>query len=362
MVIEKKLKLKFVVIFLALFFVLFSLILPQTIKANNIEGNTNISEEQTDFTGLQKQSDGSWLYFSSGVFQNSYNGLVKHVDGKYYYVKNGKVDFGKTGIIKNTNGNWYYVKKGVWKPTANGLSKHTNGKYYYVKNGKVNFGKTGIIKNSNGNWYYVKKGVWKPGATGLSKHTNGKYYYVYKGKVQFYKSGLVKHSNGKCYYIEAGVKKSNYNGIAKYGNKYYKVKNGKKVGAGKTAGKLSKSELNSAAKTVARGIAACARRHSSNKWEQVAYATEKVYNYCLSSKYTSKGSAYREAYGPFVKKQYTCAGSTRALGLVLDYLGVSWTHANPNKWTHQWCNIKISGKKGWADGMMGATGKGKYPF
>ncbi|EDS73474.1 hypothetical protein NE604_04920 [Anaerofustis stercorihominis] len=287
-----------------------------SVASNNEKSDMQNQVPEESFTGLEKQSDGSWIYIQNGVFKENFSGLVKHTDGKYYYVKNGKVDFGKTGIVKHTNGNWHYVKKGIMQPKYSGLSKHTNKKYYYVKNGKV----------------------------------------------QFYKSGLVKHTNKKYYYIEAGVKKSNYNGIAKLGTKYYKVKKGKKVGRGKSAGKLTKKELKLAATTTARGIAACAKRYSPNKWKQVEYASQKVYKYCKKSKYTSKGSAYREAYGPFVKKQYTCAGSTRALGLVLDYLKVPWSHANENKWTHQWCKIKIGGKKGWADGMIGLSGKGKHAF
>lgn len=56
---------------------------------------------------------------------------------------------------------------------------------------------------------------------------------------------------------------------------------------------------------------------------------------------------------------YTCAGSTRALGRVLDYMGYSWQHVNENKWSHQWCIVTMDGQTGYADGMGGIAGYGE---
>ena len=55
--------------------------------------------------------------------------------------------------------------------------------------------------------------------------------------------------------------------------------------------------------------------------------------------------------GVFVAGVYTCAGTTRALGRVLDYMGYSWQHVNENKWSHQWCIVTMDGQAGYADGM-----------
>lgn len=54
--------------------------------------------------------------------------------------------------------------------------------------------------------------------------------------------------------------------------------------------------------------------------EMVAYATGIVHAYCDLGTYTTEGKIYRTAYGVFIGHEYSCAGSTRALGLVLDYL------------------------------------------
>ena len=68
---------------------------------------------------------------------------------------------------------------------------------------------------------------------------------------------------------------------------------------------------------------------------------------------------YRSPYGVFVAGVYTCAGTTRALGRVLDYMGYSWQHVNENKWSHQWCIVTMDGQTGYADGMGGIAGYGE---
>ena len=67
---------------------------------------------------------------------------------------------------------------------------------------------------------------------------------------------------------------------------------------------------------------------------------------------------YRSPYGVFIAGVYTCAGTTRALGRVLDYMGYSWQHANENQNRHQWCILTLDGQTGFADGMSGIAGYG----
>lgn len=50
--------------------------------------------------------------------------------------------------------------------------------------------------------------------------------------------------------------------------------------------------------------------------------------------------------GVFVDGVYTCAGTTRALGRVLDYMGYGWQHVNENKWVHQWCIMTMANGAG----------------
>ena len=93
--------------------------------------------------------------------------------------------------------------------------------------------------------------------------------------------------------------------------------------------------------------------------EKITAAAQEVAEYCNQAKYTTEGEDYSQAYGVFVKGEYSCAGATRALGLVLDCLGYDWEHVNENQWTHQWCKVtSMDGQVGWADGQIGAAGYG----
>ena len=308
----------------------------------DIETNTILQAKQdlrSGFTGLMKQSDGVWRYLINETVQSTYTGLVKHSTGTWYYVENGVVQFDVTGLVKHASGSWYYVK-----------------------NGKMQGGYMGFVKHITGTWYYIEKGKMQSSYTGLAKHSTGSWYYTVKGKMQGSYTGLAKHVTGKWYYVENGKWLKSFSGLVKYNGKFYTVKQGLKAGNGKTAGRLSTNELRSASQNIAKNIANEAKKYSSDKWDQAAYAASRVYSYCSNSRYTTRGSNYSQPWGPFVIGEYSCAGSTRALGLVLDYLGISWSHTNPNQWTHQWCTVRINGEKGWADGMIGLSGTGEYPF
>lgn len=100
----------------------------------------------------------------------------------------------------------------------------------------------------------------------------------------------------------------------------------------------------------------------NNDLEKVRQAAEIIAVYCMNSTYTSSDPDYRTPYGLLCKGVYTCAGATRALGLVLECMGYSWEHVNENQWTHQWCKVTMDGKVGWADGMGGIADYGECPF
>ena len=95
--------------------------------------------------------------------------------------------------------------------------------------------------------------------------------------------------------------------------------------------------------------------------EKVAYAAGVINAYCAQGTYTTEGKIYRTAYGVFVGGEYSCAGATRALGLVLDYLGITWVHKNANTWNDQWCQVIVDGKEGYADAISASAGYGKHP-
>ena len=120
------------------------------------------------------------------------------------------------------------------------------------------------------------------------------------------------------------------------------------------------SDKDAQARAVAQSIADSIPAGSD--LERVRAAAAAVAGYCSRGTYTSEESDYNTAYGVFCKGVNTCAGATRALGLVLDCMGYSWKHVNPNQWTHQWCELTMDGQKGWADGMGGLADYGEFPF
>ncbi len=94
---------------------------------------------------------------------------------------------------------------------------------------------------------------------------------------------------------------------------------------------------------------------------KVEEAASIVSSYYYKGVHAESGLDYRTPYGVFVKGESSCAGATRALGLVLELMGYSWTHANENEWTHQWVILKMDGQIGFADGQVGMASYGEHP-
>ena len=93
--------------------------------------------------------------------------------------------------------------------------------------------------------------------------------------------------------------------------------------------------------------------------QRVTAATKIVKQYCDANTYGMDTTKYyRSPYGVFIAGVYTCAGSTRALGRILDYMGFEWQHTHENQNRHQWCVLTLDGQTGYADGMAGIAGYG----
>lgn len=119
-------------------------------------------------------------------------------------------------------------------------------------------------------------------------------------------------------------------------------------------------QKNEQAREVAQQIADSITGNSD--LEKVRQAAQIVAEYSWNAVYTTEDPDYQTAYGVLCKGVYTCAGSTRALGLVLECMGYSWSHVNENQWSHQWCSVVMDGQQGWADGMGGIADYGECPF
>lgn len=116
----------------------------------------------------------------------------------------------------------------------------------------------------------------------------------------------------------------------------------------------------SKARAVAEELAAAIP--DGTDWERVSIAAAVVAEYCSCGVYTMDGEYYDTAYGVFIKGEYSCAGATRALGMLLECMGYSWTHVNENLYTHQWVEVYMDGQLGWADGQLGIADYGEFPY
>lgn len=82
-----------------------------------------------------------------------------------------------------------------------------------------------------------------------------------------------------------------------------------------------------------------------SKEEQACWAVMAVGRYRMSHiRYSMSAPHYDDPYGFFVLNTASCAGDTRALGLCLNILGISYEHVNPGDYTHQWARVKLNGK------------------
>lgn len=114
----------------------------------------------------------------------------------------------------------------------------------------------------------------------------------------------------------------------------------------------SQKEKDASALAVAQHIASVIPSDRDDA-ERIAMAAHIVSHYSKFCGYTMSGKDYRTPYGVFIKGEYSCAGSTRALGLVLTCMGYEWTHVNENQYSHQWCELTVNGRTLIADGQTG---------
>lgn len=95
--------------------------------------------------------------------------------------------------------------------------------------------------------------------------------------------------------------------------------------------------------------------------ERVSAAAQAVSAYYSRGVHKESGPYYSTPYGVFIAGESSCAGCTRALGMVLSCMGYSWEHVNENQWTHQWVRLTMDGQIGYADGQVGWAGYGSHP-
>lgn len=124
--------------------------------------------------------------------------------------------------------------------------------------------------------------------------------------------------------------------------------------------KLSDEE-NAQALAIARQLASQAKAAGGSDLDKIERAAQLVSNEYRKGVHLESGIYYSQAYGVFVKRESSCAGCCRALGLVLTCMGYQWKHVNEGQWSHQWVTVTVNGETIWADGQVGWAGTGKHP-
>lgn len=197
--------------------------------------------------------------------------------------------------------------------------------------------------------------------SGLTQNKT-RYYYVIANieidneKYSSIKSDIVSATTDKEFVSNNWSSNNNSNNSSSNNNS---SSGGNSSSSSTSSGELTTAEKNAQARVIAKQIASSIT--GSTDLEKVSKAAQAVSAYYYKGVHKETGNDYYTAYGVFIKGESSCAGTTRALGMVLEEMGYSWKHANENLWTHQWVIITMDGKVGYADGQVGWAGYGSHP-
>ena len=235
------------------------------------------------------------------------------------------------------DGKKYYIDEWTGKPVV-GAQKIGQKYYCFKQNGEL--ANSGWVTVYGFKWY-VKDGVIQ---TGLKTIKGSKYYF--------------EPTKNESYTLDNGVEIYIYGIMCNGGlyKKYIIAYNGKLF-------KIPSAKKDKKCKKIAKLIARCSGKgvKGMSDLQKVQQASYTIYAFYGRCKYSMKAKNYNKPYGVFYSKKCSCAGTARAMGLVLKYMGFKYKHVNKNKYKHQWCSLKMDGKKGWADGMIGGADYGKHP-
>ncbi len=288
-------------------------------------------------TGWQK-INGTWYYMdNSGAMVTGW----QKINGTWYYMDNSGAML--TGW-QQINGTWYYMyDSGAMASDTYIDSYYVDASGAWITDTSATASSFGWIKDNTGWWYRHEDGSYT--RNGWEKIDKQWYYFNASGYMHI---GWLK-SGKYWYYLQpsGAMAKNMY-----IGDNYVDMSGKWLTGAEKD----KYLQALAVAQEIANSIP---KYETSSDSARVAAAAWKVSQYCNKGTYTTEGSDYYTAYGVFISGEYSCAGATRALGMVLECMGYEWEHVNENQWTHQWCKLEMDGRIGWADGQMGGAGYGE---
>lgn len=284
----------------------------------------NTTSANTAGNWVQKQ--GNWYFYDTQG--RKMTGWVR--DKLWYYLRaDGTM---ATGWI-HLNGTWYYCDRSGAMVT--GLQTINGVKYCFDASGKM---RTGWFISNRGDWYYANPS----GALSRNcwQNIKGKDYYFYKDGHMAAEAFVGRYYVGSSGAYEYAV-------AANPDHRHYKSL---------TAQQAAEADA------IAKAIAEEAMKNGGETdLEKILYASQIVKSYVKQCEYENdENRYYRSPYGVFVAKIYTCAGSTRAMGRVLEFMGYTWYHVGEDQWDHQWVCVKMDGEYGWVEPQAGEAGYGNY--
>lgn len=340
----------------------------------NTQGQWLQQNGKTYFVGGNGKTQTGWRYIDNNWYYFCSDGTMKtgwlQDGGKWYYLNaNGTM---KTGWLQQGR-LWYFLQKDGSMATGrfrnlgdyyyadqNGVMltgwRYIGGKWYYMKNSGVMV--RGLATIGGVAYYFNEKGQM---AVGWAKDSKGDWFYARSN------GALIRntwHSIGKTYYY---FYRDGHMAEQTYIDNYFIDANGAWVSTvsvnrdpqhykGLTAQQATQAD------TIAKAIAQDALANGGDTdLKKITYAAKIVAGYVDQCVYQNDANSYyRSPYGVFVAGVYTCAGSTRAMGRVLEYMGYKWYHPGENQWDHQWVCVKMDGEYGWVEPQLGIAGYGNF--
>ena len=283
-----------------------------------------------------KQVGSTWYYFDGSGYMVT--GWQK-INGTWYYMDNSGAML--TGW-QQINGTWYYMyDSGAMASDTYIGSYYVDASGAWITDTSATASSFGWIKDNTGWWYRHEDGSYT--RNGWEKIDKQWYYFNASGYMH---TGWLK-SGKYWYYLQpsGAMAKNMY-----IGDNYVDMSGKWLTGAEKDKYLQALAVAQEIANSIGEGT----------DLERVQAAAEIVSRYCANDTYTTEGNDYYTAYGVFISGEYSCAGATRALGMVLECMGYEWEHANENQWSHQWCRLEMDGQSGFADGQGGFAGYGSW--
>lgn len=106
--------------------------------------------------------------------------------------------------------------------------------------------------------------------------------------------------------------------------------------------KCTNAELQAAYDVALEIVTPLAKKSEKEQLQGIAKALRALFDQGMT--YSTDTPHYNDPYGYFVLHTASCAGCTRATGLCLNILGITYEHVNENQWGHQWCRVYVDGE------------------